>query len=314
MANVLPSFRLQYLSVPLFTVFKNLTIILTAYVERGWFGGRDVTALQLISFALMVFSSVLGGVSDFHAHPEGYIWMLLNSCASCGYVLMLRRTMQQVAFKDFDTVYYGNILALPVLVVMGFVLEDWHGFALFYGDEANAQERMHLLAGLFMSGLAAFGISYATAWCLRVTSGTTYSMIGALNKLPIVFFGALLFNDTPATWITLVSVACGLSGGILYAHARNIQLKQMSGADAGPHRRGYQPVAKTDGLDHLERRVEGRASTDDVAESMSHLGRNGGVSIGGGGGAGGGGGVASWIPLEEVRGKSGQVVSQIRRV
>jgi GDP-mannose transporter len=40
-----------------------------------------------------------------------------------------------------------------------------------------------------------FGISYGSSWCVRVTSSTTYSMVGALNKLPISIFGMLIFDD-----------------------------------------------------------------------------------------------------------------------
>lgn len=43
----------QYLSIPVYTIFKNLTIILIAYGEVLWFGG-SVTAMTLVSFGLMV--------------------------------------------------------------------------------------------------------------------------------------------------------------------------------------------------------------------------------------------------------------------
>ncbi len=44
---------LQFLSVPVFTIFKNLTIIIVAYAETNVFGGH-VTRLMLASFLLMV--------------------------------------------------------------------------------------------------------------------------------------------------------------------------------------------------------------------------------------------------------------------
>jgi GDP-mannose transporter len=44
---------LQYLRIPIYTIFKNLTIILIAYGEVLWFGG-NVTHLMLVSFGLMV--------------------------------------------------------------------------------------------------------------------------------------------------------------------------------------------------------------------------------------------------------------------
>lgn len=44
---------LQFLSVPVFTIFKNLSIIIVAYGETKVFGGH-VTTLMLMSFCLMV--------------------------------------------------------------------------------------------------------------------------------------------------------------------------------------------------------------------------------------------------------------------
>lgn len=43
----------QFLSIPVYTIFKNMTIILIAYGEVLWFGG-SVTPLTLVSFLLMV--------------------------------------------------------------------------------------------------------------------------------------------------------------------------------------------------------------------------------------------------------------------
>lgn len=53
----------QFLSIPVYTIFKNLTIILIAYGEVIWFGGR-VTRLTLVSFGLMVFSSIIAAYGD----------------------------------------------------------------------------------------------------------------------------------------------------------------------------------------------------------------------------------------------------------
>jgi GDP-mannose transporter len=54
---------LQFLSVPVYTIFKNLTIIVIAYGEVLWFGG-NVTASALFSFGLMVLSSVVAAWAD----------------------------------------------------------------------------------------------------------------------------------------------------------------------------------------------------------------------------------------------------------
>lgn len=44
---------LQFLPIPVYTIFKNLTIILIAYGEVLWFGG-SITSMMMTSFGLMV--------------------------------------------------------------------------------------------------------------------------------------------------------------------------------------------------------------------------------------------------------------------
>lgn len=61
---------------------------------------------------------------------------------------------------------------------------------------------------MIFSGASAFAMSYASAWCVRTTSSTTYSMVGALNKLPIAASGILFFGD-PATFANVTAIIIG---------------------------------------------------------------------------------------------------------
>jgi GDP-mannose transporter len=111
---------LKFLSIPVYTIFKNLTIILIAYGEVLWFGG-SVTPMALFSFGLMVLSSVIAAWADIkHAlesHGQlsaeatariatlnaGYIWMLTNCLCTAAYVLGMRKRIKLTNFKDFDS-------------------------------------------------------------------------------------------------------------------------------------------------------------------------------------------------------------------
>jgi len=110
---------LQYISIPTYTIFKNLTIILIAYGEVLWFGG-SVTGLALLSFGLMVLSSVVSAWADISAAINsvagvtaastqlghlnaGYIWMLTNCLSSATFVLSMRKRIKITQFSDFDS-------------------------------------------------------------------------------------------------------------------------------------------------------------------------------------------------------------------
>ncbi|KAJ1961051.1 GDP-mannose transporter into the lumen of the Golgi, partial [Dispira parvispora] len=130
---------LQYLNVPLFTIFKNLTIILVAYGERVLFKAV-VTPLMMVAFILMVLSSVVGGWNDIQFNTAGYFWMALNCFTSAFFVLHMRRVIKVVNFKDFDTVYYNNILTAPIYIVLSILVENWGEFLGYYGEPEHYAE------------------------------------------------------------------------------------------------------------------------------------------------------------------------------
>ncbi|SCU86515.1 LAMI_0D02432g1_1 [Lachancea mirantina] len=221
---------LQYLAVPIYTIFKNLTIILIAYGEVLFFGGK-VTAMELSAFFLMVFSSVVATYGDKQALSSkaiegvstsvlnvGYVWMFANCISSALFVLIMRKRIKLTNFKDYDTMFYNNILALPIMLVCSFMVEDWSAQNL----SVNLSQEM--LTVMVISGLTSVGISYCSGWCVRVTSSTTYSMVGALNKLPIALSG-LIFFDAPKNFLSFFSIFLGFLAGIVYAVAK--QKKQQ---------------------------------------------------------------------------------------
>lgn len=247
------TWALKFLSIPVYTIFKNLTIILIAYGEVLWFGG-SVTGMALFSFGLMVMSSVVAAWADIqhalasYGHKSGeassaistlnagYIWMMLNCFCSAAYVLGMRKRIKLTNFKDFDStsspqpcltsvsilnwsiaMYYNNLLSIPILIICSLFIEDWSVKNLT--RNFPAESRNAIIAAMVFSGLSSVFISYTSAWCVRVTSSTTYSMVGALNKLPIALSG-LVFFDAPVTFGSVSAIAVGFVSGIVYAFAK----------------------------------------------------------------------------------------------
>lgn len=235
---------LQFLSVPVYTIFKNLSIIVIAYGEVLWFGG-SVTTTALFSFGLMVLSSAVAAWADVqHALASlsgnslnlekdinaaanmsilnaGYAWMALNVFSSAAYALGMRKVIKKM--NDWESMFYKTLLTIPVLVILSLLLEDWSSENLtknFPVATRNSQ-----ILGMVYSGLGTIFISYASSWCIRVTSSTTYSMVGALNKLPIAVSG-LIFFDAPVTFGSVSAIFIGFISGIVYTWAKVRQTAQ----------------------------------------------------------------------------------------
>ena len=119
--------------------------------------------------------------------------------------------------------YYNNLLTVPVLLICGLLSEDWSSTNLSINFPPELRNRM--IIGMIYSGMAAIFISYCSAWCIRVTSSTTYSMVGALNKLPLAISG-LIFFSAPVTFGSVSAIFIGFVSGIVYTLAK---LQQSSG-------------------------------------------------------------------------------------
>lgn len=131
-------------------------------------------------------------------------------------------------FADTLTaMFYNNVLSIPILLLCSVFLEDWSSANV----EKNfpAPQRTNIIMAMVFSGLSSVFISYTSAWCVRVTSSTTYSMVGALNKLPIALSG-LIFFDAPVTLPGVSAIGVGFVSGIVYALAK---VKQQAQAKMG---------------------------------------------------------------------------------
>ncbi|KAL8293103.1 hypothetical protein RQP46_000797 [Phenoliferia psychrophenolica] len=224
---------LQFLSVPVYTIFKNLTIIVVAYGEVLFFGGA-VTQPELLSFFLMITSSVIAASGNIMSllsqevkevelggdRGVGYFWVLVNIFATAAYILGMRKRIKLTGFKDWDTMFYNNLISIPILLIASLLLEGW-GSDNFERNFPPAS-RSYLVVAITISGGAAVFISYAAAWCIRVTSSTTYSMVGALNKLPVAVSGMIFFGN-PVNVRSVSAVLLGFTAGVMYTQAKQAQ-------------------------------------------------------------------------------------------
>ncbi|KAJ1669784.1 GDP-mannose transporter into the lumen of the Golgi, partial [Spiromyces aspiralis] len=182
--------------------------------------------LTLASFGLMVMSSLVGAWNDITFDVAGYFWMGLNCIASAVFVIHMRQTIKRVNFSDIETVYFNNLLTLPMFAVTSLFIDEWGSFMEYYANPENKTELNSFVRSNIFSGFSAFAIAYSSAWCIRTTSSTTYSMIGALNKLPIAIFAMFWFDD-PITFGGILAVLLGFAAGLVYTHAKNLQKKEQ---------------------------------------------------------------------------------------
>jgi GDP-mannose transporter len=200
---------LSIMSVAVQTILKNLAIVLTALGD-AYFFDRKLSIGMFASFALMFVGAYLGSASDRWVTAWGLFWTFANIIFTVAYVLYMKLLLGDVSHEigRYGPVFYNNLLSLPFLV-----LPSLPTLGPLVNDIASAPNGAH--ACLFFMMLVGSGMTFATFWCMKATSPTTYAVTGALNKIPLAVLGIFIFKQHP-TAVGAIGIAFALAGGMLY--------------------------------------------------------------------------------------------------
>eukprot|EP00123_Amoebidium_parasiticum_P020880 comp58129_c0_seq1/m.47818 comp58129_c0_seq1/g.47818 ORF comp58129_c0_seq1/g.47818 comp58129_c0_seq1/m.47818 type:complete len:328 (-) comp58129_c0_seq1:283-1266(-) len=207
---------LMYLSIPIVTVFKNLTNIVVAYGDK-YFYGQEVTQGVLVSLMLMVLGSLMSGWTDLQFDLIGYLWMFANCFSTGANALYIRKAKKDTSLGQWGMSYYNNCLTITLVLPM----------ALLSGELSRVQDFPYLYdsafqTSVFITGAVGTALSLATFWCVSETSATTYSMIGSLNKIPLTVI-SFVFFDIPINFQSAISITFGLLSGMVFTYAKYLE-------------------------------------------------------------------------------------------
>jgi GDP-mannose transporter len=199
------------MSVAAQTVLKNLAVVLTAIGDKLLYGKAQTPSVYL-AFALMILGSYLGAKGDQWVTSMGLFWTFLNIIATASYTLYMRAVLGAVSSSigRYGPVFYNNLLSLPFFLVMG--IPEIPKFVEAIGN-ASLTGKLVLTFSVIVSSAMTFGVF----WCMELTSPTTLSVVGSLNKIPMTFFGMLLFNQFPEP-LGYVGIVIAIGAGCLYTY------------------------------------------------------------------------------------------------
>lgn len=204
---------LQYNSVPMVTIFKNVTNIITTAGDWYCFGSYT-EGLVIVAFGIMLTGAIAAAWNDIEVTMVGLFWMALNCITTAGYVLYMKFATKNVKLSTFGMVFYNNLLCIFFLLPVAYFMGQLNVFVT-----TPALHTTDYFTKNFFAGFVGFFLNFASLNCVGVTGPTTYAIIGSLNKIPVAFLGYFMFDNiiTKETWF-FISVS--MAGGFLYSYAK----------------------------------------------------------------------------------------------
>ena len=182
---------LRYCSVPVVTIFKNLSVVAITVYERIVYSDRSSVGV-LLSLLCMLAGSVVAAAGDLEFSSVGYGWMLLNVVCTVCHLAAVRAWLRDEASSTAKT-FHNQLYALAIFAAG----------ATAQGELAEFPRRLlgmppSFQAGFLLSTVLGLLINLSSFWALRVTTGTTYSFVGASNKIPAAILGCAGLLRGPA--------------------------------------------------------------------------------------------------------------------
>jgi GDP-mannose transporter len=204
---------LQTNSVPMVTVFKNVTNILTTGGDYFFFGNRSEN-LVFVAFGVMLTGAVAAAWNDINITGLGLFWMAANCVSTSGYVLYMKHATQHVQLSKFGMVHVNNVLCVVFLLPAAYFM----GEISLLRNSPGIHTSDYFFKNIF-AGFIGFFLNFASLNCVAATGPTTYAIVGSVNKVPVAFLGYVLFDSiiTKETWFYIGVSMCG---GFLYSYAK----------------------------------------------------------------------------------------------
>ncbi|KAE8291808.1 UDP-N-acetylglucosamine/UDP-glucose/GDP-mannose transporter-like protein [Larimichthys crocea] len=200
------------LSLPMFTVLRKFTILMTMileiYILRKTFPKRLVYSIVAIVFGAMVAAS-----SDLAFDVEAYTFILLNDAFTAASGVYTKKKLGMEGLGKYGVLFYNAlIIIIPTLLASAFT-GDLHQAATFK-DWVEAT----FIFCFCVSCIMGFVLMYSIVLCSYYNSALTTTVVGAIKNVAVAYIGIFVGGDYLFSWTNFLGLTICMSGGLAYTY------------------------------------------------------------------------------------------------
>lgn len=200
------------MSLPMFTVLRKFTILMTmvleVYILRKTFPKRLVCSVMTI-----VLGAMVAACSDLAFDVVAYTFILLNDAFTAASNVYTKKNIGQEGLGKYGVLFYNSlIIIIPTLLASAFT-GDLHKAVTFEGW-VEAAFIMCFLVSCFMG----FVLMYSIVLCSYYNSALTTTVVGALKNVAVAYIGIFVGGDYMFSWTNFLGLSICMAGGLMYSY------------------------------------------------------------------------------------------------
>uniref|UniRef100_A0A914HSW8 Sugar phosphate transporter domain-containing protein n=1 Tax=Globodera rostochiensis TaxID=31243 RepID=A0A914HSW8_GLORO len=236
----------QRLSLPMFTVLRRFSILLTMLLEFIVLGEAPTFGVKLSVF-LMVFGSAFAAVFDLSFDFFGYAFIFINNIATAANGVYTKKKLESKELGKSGLLFYNSLFMLiPLSAIIFFHTEDteevpqivsdksilvsslfkkhkittkrqvmWRGF--FVVPE-NGYLTVSVLVVFVLSCLGGILLNYSAILCTSHNTALTTACVGTIKNIFVTYIGMFSSGDYVFSLTNFVGINVSVFGSVLYTY------------------------------------------------------------------------------------------------
>ncbi|XP_023133445.2 UDP-N-acetylglucosamine/UDP-glucose/GDP-mannose transporter [Amphiprion ocellaris] len=200
------------LSLPMFTVLRKFTILMTMVLEvhilRKTFSKGLICSVGAIVFGAMVAAS-----SDLAFDVEAYTFILLNDAFTAASGVYTKKKLGVEGLGKYGVLFYNAlIIVIPTFLASAFT-GDLHKAVTF-----QDWSKVTFMFCFLMSCIMGFVLMYSIVLCSYYNSALTTAVVGAVKNVAVAYIGIFVGGDYMFSWTNFIGLSICMSGGLVYSY------------------------------------------------------------------------------------------------
>ncbi|XP_069702581.1 UDP-sugar transporter UST74c isoform X2 [Periplaneta americana] len=199
------------LSLPMLTVLRRFSILMTMIGELYFLGIRPSIAVQ-VSVYTMIAGAVVAASNDLAFSPMGYTLVLLNDAFTAANGVCMKSKLDSAELGKHGVMFYNALFMLVPAIALAWITGDLDRASAFPG-----WTDVFFLAQFTASCVMGCVLMYTIILCTMHNSALTTTVIGCLKNICITYLGMMIGGDYIFSWVNFAGINISVAGSLLYS-------------------------------------------------------------------------------------------------